>query len=82
MTHRNGNSPKLYPGCELVAMADKYRYQRWMAEQFLLYLHGNVMEIGAVIGTIARMFPQVRNDTAYRRTREKLFLATFCQSQA
>ncbi len=54
--HGNRNSPELYPGRELEVMAGTYRYQRWIAEQFLSYLHGNVMEIGAGIGTMARMW--------------------------
>ncbi len=46
--------PTTYEGGELDALAAAQRYQEWIAEQFRPYLHGNVMELGAGIGTMAQ----------------------------
>lgn len=43
-----------YSGKDLEILADAFRYQDWVADQFRPYLHGSVMEIGAGIGSMAR----------------------------
>jgi SAM-dependent methyltransferase len=43
-----------YSGEELEVLAETFRYQEWIADQFHPYLRGRVMEIGAGVGTMAK----------------------------
>ena len=43
-----------YQSEELDTLAMAERYQEWIAEQFQPYLSGNIMELGAGIGTMAQ----------------------------
>jgi SAM-dependent methyltransferase len=43
-----------YFGEELEVLADTFRYQEWIADQFRPYLSGRIMEVGAGIGSMAK----------------------------
>lgn len=43
-----------YSGEELEVLADTFRYQEWIVDQFRPYLSGRIMEVGAGVGTMAK----------------------------
>lgn len=44
-----------YQGADLEALANLYRYQRWIIETFLPYLSGRAIEFGAGVGSFSTL---------------------------
>jgi len=50
-----GNTPFSYSGTELDALAEARNYYQWILSYFLPYVGSSAIEVGAGIGTFARM---------------------------